>query len=125
MPRGDGTGPMGMGPMTGRAAGYCAGFSAPGFANPVPRMGMGFRRGTGFYGRGTGSGRGGGRGRGFVRGFGNYARGRGYGNFGQSMWSPGRTTPYVPVTYQAPNYPGYSDPYQYPSYQAQPAYGIW
>ncbi|MBC7077615.1 MAG: DUF5320 domain-containing protein, partial [Synergistales bacterium] len=24
MPRGDGTGPAGFGPMTGRAAGYCA-----------------------------------------------------------------------------------------------------
>jgi uncharacterized protein DUF5320 len=32
MPGGDGTGPMGMGPMTGRAAGYCAGNGAPGFA---------------------------------------------------------------------------------------------
>ncbi len=37
MPRGDGTGPAGMGPMTGRAAGYCAGSNAPGFANPFPR----------------------------------------------------------------------------------------
>lgn len=34
MPRGDGTGPMGMGPMTGRAAGYCAGYPTPGFMNP-------------------------------------------------------------------------------------------
>jgi len=34
MPRGDGTGPMGMGPMTGRAAGYCAGYPMPGFMNP-------------------------------------------------------------------------------------------
>ncbi len=34
MPRGDGTGPAGMGPMTGRAAGYCAGYSVPGFLNP-------------------------------------------------------------------------------------------
>lgn len=33
MPRGDGTGPLGMGAMTGRAAGYCAGYSVPGFAN--------------------------------------------------------------------------------------------
>ncbi|MCE5278468.1 MAG: DUF5320 domain-containing protein [Planctomycetaceae bacterium] len=32
MPRGNGTGPMGMGPMTGRAAGFCAGFATPGFA---------------------------------------------------------------------------------------------
>lgn len=36
MPGGDGTGPRGMGPMTGRAAGYCAGFPVPGFANPIP-----------------------------------------------------------------------------------------
>jgi hypothetical protein len=28
---GDGTGPAGMGPMTGRAAGYCAGYLVPGF----------------------------------------------------------------------------------------------
>ena len=47
MPRGDGTGPSGMGPMTGRAAGYCAGFSIPGFANPVGRMGLGRGRGRG------------------------------------------------------------------------------
>ncbi len=35
MPRGDGTGPAGLGPMTGRAAGYCAGYSGPGYANPL------------------------------------------------------------------------------------------
>lgn len=35
MPFGDGTGPRGMGPMTGRGAGYCAGFARPGFANPI------------------------------------------------------------------------------------------
>ncbi|HOK04767.1 MAG TPA: DUF5320 domain-containing protein [Victivallales bacterium] len=33
MPRGDGTGPMELGPMTGRGAGYCAGFNVPGFMN--------------------------------------------------------------------------------------------
>jgi hypothetical protein len=33
MPRGDRTGPAGMGPMSGRAAGYCARFDMPGFAN--------------------------------------------------------------------------------------------
>jgi len=37
MPFGDGTGPRGMGPMTGRGAGYCAGFGRPGFTNPMPR----------------------------------------------------------------------------------------
>ena len=43
MPRGDGTGPMGFGPMTGRAAGYCAGYPVPGFMNPD--FGRGFGRG--------------------------------------------------------------------------------
>ncbi len=33
MPRGDRTGPAGMGPMSGRGAGYCAGLDMPGFAN--------------------------------------------------------------------------------------------
>jgi hypothetical protein len=60
MPRGDGTGPFGAGPMTGRAAGYCAGFDMPGYANPIPGrgMGMGFGRGRGFVGFGRGGGRG-------------------------------------------------------------------
>jgi hypothetical protein len=48
MPGGDRTGPMGMGPMTGRAAGYCAGFPMPGYANPVD--------GRGYFGRGGGRG---------------------------------------------------------------------
>lgn len=52
MPGGDRTGPAGMGPMTGRSAGYCAGFGVPGYMNPIP--------GRGFWGRGRG--RGGGRG---------------------------------------------------------------
>ena len=59
MPRGDRTGPMGAGPMTGRAAGTCAGFAAPGTAN----VGRGRGCGMGF-------GRGGGGGRGFGRGMG-------------------------------------------------------
>lgn len=47
MPRGDRTGPAGMGPMTGRAAGYCAGYSVPGFANPLGGRGFGFWGGRG------------------------------------------------------------------------------
>ena len=45
MPGGDRTGPRGMGAMTGRAAGYCAGFGVPGYANPV--IGRGFGMGFG------------------------------------------------------------------------------
>ena len=36
MPRGDGTGPMGMGAMTGRGAGYCAGAGMSGVDNIPP-----------------------------------------------------------------------------------------
>ncbi len=60
MPRGDGTGPMGLGPMTGRGMGYCAGYPVPGFMNPVPGFGfwryrqIGFRRPPGMGGRGRG-----------------------------------------------------------------------
>ena len=48
MPRGDRTGPAGMGPMTGRAAGYCAGYAVPGYMNPYGgRLGAGYGRGRG------------------------------------------------------------------------------
>ena len=60
MPGGDGTGPAGLGPMTGRRAGYCAGYSMPGSANPA--LGGG-------WGRGGGQGFGRGRGRGWRRGY--------------------------------------------------------
>jgi len=48
MPGGNRTGPMGAGPMTGRGAGFCAGYAVPG---TMRQMG------------GCGLGRGGGRGR--------------------------------------------------------------
>jgi len=63
MPAGDRTGPRGMGPMTGRAAGFCAGYLVPGYMNPIPGRGFGFGRGRGFgFGRGLGLGFRGGRG---------------------------------------------------------------
>lgn len=52
MPGGDGTGPAGLGPMTGRAAGYCAGFPVPGSMN------LAGGRGLWGWGRGRGGGRG-------------------------------------------------------------------
>ncbi|PIS29700.1 MAG: hypothetical protein COT43_03270 [Candidatus Marinimicrobia bacterium CG08_land_8_20_14_0_20_45_22] len=66
MPRGDGTGPNGMGPMTGRSAGFCAGFGRPGYTDPYigARYGFGGGFGRGFRG-GFGRGFGGGFGRGF------------------------------------------------------------
>jgi hypothetical protein len=100
MPRGDGTGPAGLGSMTGRAAGFCAGYGVPGFMNPYggrvaggglmaypARLAPGFHAagpyGWGGYpaygrfrpwGRGFGYGLGFGFGRGRARG-----RGRGWG----------------------------------------------
>ena len=88
MPRGDGTGPAGMGPMTGRAAGFCAGYPVPGYMNPVGG------RGYGGWGRGF---RGGGFGRG--RGFGWAGAG-----YGMPAWG-GSVSPYV--------YGGAVNPYAY------------
>ncbi|MEA5032248.1 MAG: DUF5320 domain-containing protein [Sphaerochaeta sp.] len=51
MPRGDGTGRNGGGPMTGRGMGYCAGFDMPGYMNGRTRFlgrGRGFGRGFGY-----------------------------------------------------------------------------
>ena len=100
MPRGDGTCPAGMGPMTGRAAGICAGYPVPGYMNPVVgRAGfyaMGVtavgQYGASSYGYGAGYSapyvwgspwlrRDFGFGRGFSRGRG-WGRGRGRGRFG-------------------------------------------
>lgn len=51
MPRGDGTGPNGLGTMTGRGAGYCtgndvAGYETAGYAAFGCGRGRGFRRQT-------------------------------------------------------------------------------
>lgn len=54
MPYRDRTGPIGLGLMAGRRAGYSAGWSVPGFMNPVPGIGSWgigcrwFVRGRGF-----------------------------------------------------------------------------
>ncbi len=61
MPGGDRTGPLGLGPGTGRALGYCYGYDSPGYTK---WSGAGFGRG---FGRGSGMGRG--FGWGFHRGF--------------------------------------------------------
>ncbi|MFX1597102.1 MAG: DUF5320 domain-containing protein [Promethearchaeota archaeon] len=68
MPGGDRTGPGGLGPMTGRALGYCAGYDTPGYTKG-PGMGFGFGRGWG-RGRGWWRGRGIGYGRGWGLGYG-------------------------------------------------------
>ena len=56
MPYRDGTGPRGMGPMTGRGAGFCAGYVPP-------------NAGMGGMGLGRGCGRGFGMGNGWRRGW--------------------------------------------------------
>lgn len=80
MPAGDRTGPMGLGPGTGRAFGYCYGFDSPGYSKG-PGRGMG--RGYGFGG-GMGRGRWGGRG--FARGSGWNVPYRGY--MTDNPWMP-------------------------------------
>ena len=59
MPQGDGTGPQGRGPKTGRGQGPCNPKGVP--AAPPNQRGLGLGRGGG---RGQGRGRGGGQGRG-------------------------------------------------------------
>lgn len=54
MPGGNGTGPLGMGPMTGRAAGYCAANGVPGCMNLAFGRGAGMGCGRGFGGGGRG-----------------------------------------------------------------------
>ena len=58
MPAGDGTGPMGQGPMTGRSLGFCAGYDTAGYSKGFGNT----------MGRGLGLGRGRGRGMGYGRG---------------------------------------------------------
>ena len=104
MPAGNGTGPLGMGPMTGRAAGYCAGYPVPGYMNAGLGAGVAGRsfrnppfvgaygrapyaQGITPYGYGAGYAPAGGRafggfGRGFGRGWGRgFGRGRGRGRW--------------------------------------------
>ena len=85
MPGRNQTGPMGMGPMTGRGAGYCSGNA--GREIPYPAAGSGY--GMGF-----------GRGRGFG---GGWRMGR---NFGRGGWMRfgGYDAPYgYPGTYRQPD----------------------
>jgi len=87
MPGGDGTGPLGLGPMTGRAAGFCAGYPVPGYMNPIP-------------GRG-----------GFGRGFG-FGRGRGWRHWYWATGLPG----WARAGYGFPAFGGWLNPYYYPYY---------
>jgi hypothetical protein len=59
MPGGDRTGPLGLGPATGRGAGYCRSYGMPGYANRWAG-GWGRGRGGGWWGGGRGGGFGGG-----------------------------------------------------------------
>lgn len=119
MPGGDRTGPMGLGPRTGRAAGFCSGFGAPGFANPVSGgRGPVYGRGPGFWGPGSGRSRGlgfgPGRGRGRGPGWGpGWGPGQGYGR----GFGPGRGRGRGPImAYPEPVYPAYAYPVPYMSY---------
>ena len=58
MPFGNGSGPAGMGPMTGRAAGCCAGYPVAGYMNPYGGRARQYSGFTGGFAGGRGSGRG-------------------------------------------------------------------
>lgn len=113
MPGGDRTGPAGMGPMTGRAAGYCAGYGMPGYLNPI------FGRGYGGWGRGYG---------GWGRGYGGWGGGWGHRNWYYATGLPGWARAgwgypiwqTAPATGYAPTYPSYGAPPYAPTY---PPYG--
>lgn len=51
MPFGDGTGPRGLGPLTGRRLGFCAGYPVAGAFNPAGWWGWGVGRGRGWRNR--------------------------------------------------------------------------
>lgn len=88
-------GPRGQGPMTGRGAGYCAGYGVPGFMNPV-RTG-GYRGGGGWGGGGGGFGggaRGGWRHRHWYYATGLPGRQRAWMGWpGPGAWDPGMVPP--------------------------------
>ena len=91
MPRGDGTGPFGMGPRTGRGAGYCTGYDSAGIVNP--------RFGRGIFCRG-----------GYFGGSGMERTGRGfrwqnwYNTTGQPFWARGRQLVWNPPQAAGPRY---------------------
>jgi hypothetical protein len=83
MPRGDRRGPRGIGAMTGRGAGSCAGYDVPGYAN----LGPGFGRGVGGWAAGRGGG-----GRGWRHWY--YATGvPGWMRHGAQPWEPDAAVP--------------------------------
>lgn len=84
MPGGDGTGPAGAGPMTGRGAGFCAGYPVPGYMNPVG--------GRGYYGGGA------------------WGRGRGYRHWYHATGAPG----WMRAARGLPAWGGYGYPYPLP-----------
>lgn len=51
MPGGDRTGPWGLGPRTGRRAGFCSGYRMPGFMNRSVFPPFGGRWFEGWFGR--------------------------------------------------------------------------
>ena len=91
MPHGDRTGPLGGGPKTGRAAGFCAETGVPGYMNPGPGANISEPlRGVGWGGvpwwGGRGRAWGGGRGR-FRPGPMRFDRGYGSPNYAYSETS--------------------------------------
>jgi hypothetical protein len=81
--------------MTGRQAGYCAGYPVPGYANPIPGRGWWFGP-FGWWGRGFGIGRG--------RGWRHWYWVTGLPGWARFGFPPSAVYPYPPAAYY-PYYP--------------------
>jgi hypothetical protein len=106
MPGFDGTGPRGMGPMTGGGRGFCASpayGARPGYAASFGWPAWGGRGGG--FGRGMGRGMGRGRGRGFAYPYANRP--------GWNAPAPVGRLPYAPYPYNAGPYVPYYNPSPY------------
>jgi hypothetical protein len=77
--------------MTGRRAGYCAGYDAPGYANPMPGRGFGM-------GWGRGRAWGGGRGRGGGYGWRHWYYATGLPGWARFGYAPAWGAPAQPLT---------------------------
>lgn len=102
MPSGDGTGPWGIGPRSGRGFGYCNGYPGPGFVNSGPGLGSGSR---GRMGYGCG-----------------WSRGNRWQNYPNIYYPPYTIPAVVPPQSYIPTMPGFTNEEYVKALEAQKKY---